>query len=246
MLSNNFSQKRMDEIQKFNWREFKNDYLKRSFLRTIFLIGDSGITDPEKMLEWKQIKGDMNRIFSTAKIEVNKTLVSLEPNITSIFTSNRNYDFLASVWKKWRDASGLKYRHLYPKYVQFSNEATKMYGYSDYGEYLRSNFETDDFQEQLEEIYSKIEKLYRLLHSYVKMKLTKLYPGRIDPKIGALPAHVLGDLWAQQWHNIFEDIKPFKDKPLLDVTAKMLEKVSLLTILLSLINIWRVTSDLSS
>lgn len=31
-----------------------------------------------------------------------------------------------------------------------------------------------------------------------------MYPDKIKADIGALPAHVLGDLWGQQWHNIYE------------------------------------------
>jgi peptidyl-dipeptidase A len=59
----------------------------------------------------------------------------------------------------------------------------------------------------------------------VKKKLSENYSDRIDLNKGALPAHLLGDLWGQQWHNIFEDVKPFKNKPLLDITESMLAKV---------------------
>ena len=225
MLSANFSQHKLFELQSFNWREFKNPYLKRSFLRTIFIIGDSGISDQDKLHEWKKLKSDMSRAYSTAKIKINGSLVSLEPNVSSIIAHNRDYDVLASVWKKWRDASGKPNRHLYPKYVVLSNEAIAGYGYKDYGDYLRGSFEVSDFEEQLEDIYKKLEKLYRLLHAYAKKKLVDMYPGRIDPKIGALPAHVFGDLWAQQWHNIYEEIKPYKNKTLLDVTKNMVAQV---------------------
>jgi peptidyl-dipeptidase A len=79
--------------------------------------------------------------------------------------------------------------------------------------------------QQLESIFGQLEPLYRLLHAYVKSKLAQIYPHRISNEIGPLPAHVLGDMWAQQWHNIFEDVKPYKNKPLLDVTDTMLAKV---------------------
>lgn len=82
-----------------------------------------------------------------------------------------------------------------------------------------------DLAEQLDAIFERLKPLYRLLHAYVRRKLTDLYPNYITEKIGPLPAHLLGDMWAQQWHNIFEDIKPYKNKPLLDVTDNMLAKV---------------------
>ncbi len=68
--------------------------------------------------------------------------------------------------------------------------------------------------------------MYRLLHAYVKKKLTEIYPNKIKLDKGALPAHIFGDLWGQQWHNIYEDIKPFKHKPILDITNNLKAKVS--------------------
>lgn len=82
-----------------------------------------------------------------------------------------------------------------------------------------------DLAEQLDAIYERLKPLYQLLHAYVRRKLAKLYPDKVSELVGPLPAHVLGDMWAQQWHNIFEDIKPYKNKPLLDVTDTMLDKV---------------------
>lgn len=67
----------------------------------------------------------MNRIYTTAKIDVNNANLTLEPNISNIFTKTRDYDVLKDVWKKWRDASGRKIRHLYKEYISLSNEATK-------------------------------------------------------------------------------------------------------------------------
>lgn len=225
MLSSAFSQQKMNELRKFSWRDFKNENLKRGFLRAITLIGDSGISDPKKVYKWKQLKADMNRLYTTSKIKMNNKTLSLEPNITSIFLKNRNYDHLVEVWKLWREESGKKLGALYPEYINLSNEATKEYGFKDHGEYSRSSFEVTDLPEQLDKIYSRLEKLYRLLHSYVKRKLKEIYPNDLSDRLGPMPAHIMGDLWAQQWHNLFEEIKPFKHKPLLDVTSSMLAKV---------------------
>lgn len=228
MMSATFSKEKMDELRKFNWREFKSEELKRGFLRAVSLLGDSGISDPEKLFNWKKTKSEMNRLFSTAKIQLNNSkLISLEPNISEIFHKSRDYDHLSHVWKLWRDASGKKYSKLYPQFINLSNEATREYGFSDYGAFTRSSFEDNNLPQNLDKIYQKIENLYRLLHAYVKKKLSEIYKDRIDLEKGVLPAHLLGDLWAQQWHNIFEDIKPYKNKPLLDITESMRSKVRL-------------------
>lgn len=217
----------MKELKRFNWQSFKNETLKRGFMRAITLLGDSSITDPNTLFKWKQLKAEMNRIFSTSKVVLsNNQTLNLESNITSIFQKRRDYDYLKDIWHSWRDSSGKRLKHLYPDYVNLSNLATKGYGFRDYGEYSRSNFEANDFVKQLDDIYAKLEHLYRLLHAYVKKKLAEVYPDKMSTNIGPMPAHVLGDLWAQQWHNIFELVKPFKNKPLLDVTDNMIRKVT--------------------
>lgn len=42
------------------------------------------------------------------------------------------------------------------------------------------------------------------------------------------PTHFfhVGDMWAQSWENIYDMVVPFPDKPNLDVTSTMVQKVS--------------------
>lgn len=167
MVSAKFSQLKMNELRKFNWREFKDEELRRSFMRAITLLGDSGISDLDKLNKWKRTKAEMNRIFSTAKIKLDNKILPLEPNITSLFQKSRDYDYLTKIWTLWRDGSGKKYSSLYPDYIELSNEATKEYGFSDFGEFVRSSFETGDLNKQFDDIYLKLEEIYRLLHAYV-------------------------------------------------------------------------------
>lgn len=227
MESSSFSQIKMNELRTFNWRSFKSEELKRGFLRAISLLGDSGISDMNRLYKWKKIKTDMTRSFTTAKVKINNQAMPLEPNISSVFQKSRDYDYLSLLWKSWRDSSGKNFKKFYPEYVALSNEATKEYGFKDYGEFSRSSFELPDFPEELDKIFLKIEKLYRLLHAYVKKQLIKIYPDKLNRNAGPLPAHILGDVWAQQWHNVFDDIKPYKNKTLLDVTPNMLAQVGI-------------------
>ncbi len=188
-------------------------------------MGDSGLSDPVKLYNWKKIKNDMNRIYATAKIKLDNQSIPLEPNISQIFQKSRDYDLLSHVWKAWRDSSGKNFGKLYKNFISLSNEATKIYGFDDYGEYSRLSFESPNLSEQFDEIYAKFEKLYRLLHSYVRKKLSEsIYSDKLSDLLSVLPAHILGDVWAQQWHNLFEELKPYKNRTLLDVTPKMIAK----------------------
>ncbi len=115
-----FSQTKMNELRRFNWREFKDQELKRSFMRAITLLGDSGISDTEKLDKWKRTKLEMTRIFSTAKIKIGNQTLSLEPNISSLFQKSNDYEFLTKIWTLWRDASGKKLANLYPDCIKLS------------------------------------------------------------------------------------------------------------------------------
>ncbi len=232
IFSSQFSQSKMNEIRKYDWRSFKNDTLRRGFFRAVSLMGDSGLSNRTKLLKWKNTKVEMNRMFSTARINETShsnsnhlVTLNLEPNITSIFHRSRDYNHLASIWRTWRDNSGKKIKDIYPDFIDLSNEAVREFGYQDYGEFLRSNFEVPNLDLEFDRIYKELQPLYRLLHAYVKQKLKNIYKSELDDTSNTIPAHILGDLWAQQWHNIFEDIKPYQDKPLLDVTEKMRAKV---------------------
>lgn len=40
------------------------------------------------------------------------------------------------------------------------------------------------------------------------------------------PLLCLGNMWAQSWENVYNMVVPFPDKPNLDVTSAMVQKVS--------------------
>lgn len=46
---------------------------------------------------------------------------------------------------------------------------------------------------------------------------------KIDRNDENLPAHLLGNMWAQSWTNLYADTKPFNNATKLDATAKMKE-----------------------
>jgi hypothetical protein len=173
MMSATFSKEKMDEIRRFNWRNFKSEELKRGFLRAISLLGDSGISDPVKLLNWKKTKSDMNRIFSTAKIKLNDSaMIPLEPNISEIFLKNRDYDHLANVWKMWRDSSGKNYSKLYPEFIKLSNEATKEYGmHVLFAMFLNVYFKTGFYSMDIKDLKIMVNSLAQVSRMQIYQKI---------------------------------------------------------------------------
>ena len=94
------------------------------------------------------------------------------------------------------------------------------------------SWETPDIKEQTAQLLKQLKPLYQKIHAYVRMKLKDKYPDKM-PKDGTIPAHLLGNMWAQQWSNIMqtiEGIDPFPDMSPIDVTKTLEEKVCKMSI----------------
>ncbi|XP_045155513.1 angiotensin-converting enzyme [Echinops telfairi] len=169
----------------------------------------------------------MSRIYSTAKVCFpNKTATcwSLDPDLTNILASSRSYSMLLFAWEGWHDAAGIPLKPLYQEVTTLSNEAYRQDGFSDAGAYWRSWYESPTFVEDLERLYQQLEPLYLELHAYVRRVLYRRYGAKFINLRGPIPAHLLGDMWAQSWENIYDMVVPFPDKPNLDVTSTMEQK----------------------
>jgi hypothetical protein len=78
----------------------------------------------------------MKKIYGTGKIcpyknqncNVTATGLSLNPDLEDILAEVKDYDEMAYVWKNWRDATGIKVRPLYYKYIDLSNKAARANG----------------------------------------------------------------------------------------------------------------------
>ena len=70
--------------------------------------------------------------------------------------------------------------------------------------------------------------LYKPLHAYVRKKLQLLYPNNEFPETGHIPAHILGDMWAQDWTNLINEelIIPYPARAIsVDITQALKEQV---------------------
>lgn len=148
---------------------------------------------------------------------------TLDPEMEHVMASSNDYDELTYTWRRWREESGKKMRQDYKLYVDYVNQAAKLNGYADYGEMWRARYDDSDLRGTLERLWKEVEPLYNELHTYVRFKLLDMYGDKMDRNNEKIPAHILGNMWAQSWVNLYDRIKPFPDASLVDVTAKMQE-----------------------
>lgn len=89
---------------------------------------------------------------------------------------------------------------------------------------MRFSYEVQDLNAELTETWLKLQPLYKELHTFVRRKLIQRYGLRFIRQDGPIPAHLLGNLWAQDWLNIYDIVAPFPQVKSMDVTDEMLRQ----------------------
>lgn len=208
----------------YGYDGFANATLKRLF-KKIVNIGFAATNDSEQLKAISNLEADLTGIYSKGKVCLeSKGCLQLEPGLTDIITNSRSYEELLAVWKGWRDASGKLMRTKYTDFVKAMNAAIKFSGFNDTGEYWRSWYETPTFEQDVRTLFEELEPLYVELHAYVRKRLKEKYGKDLFPETGHIPAHLFGNMWAQQWSNIYDLLIPFPGASSVDITAKMKEQ----------------------
>ncbi|XP_063315425.1 angiotensin-converting enzyme [Pelobates fuscus] len=213
------------ELFNATYDTFGDPQLKK-IINSIWTLGASNLPLVERE-EYNNILSLMDQIYSTAKVcppTQTTNCWSLEPDLSEIMATSRSYKKLLYAWEGWHNAAGIPLKSKYERFVQLSNQAHKMDGYKDTGAYWRSWYTSDTFEEDLENLYLQLEPLYLNLHAFVRRKLYERYGEKYINLEGPIPAHLLGNMWSQQWNNIYDMMIPFPNKTNVDVTNTMREK----------------------
>ena len=141
---------------------------------------------------------------------------------SNILASSRDPNELADVWRGWH-AVGAPMRDRYTRFVELSNKGARELGFSDTGVLWRSNYDMppDAFAAEVDRLWTQVRPLYVSLHTYVRSKLAGRYGAGVLPENGMLPAHLLGNMWAQDWANIYPLVAPPASGEGYDLTAEL-------------------------
>jgi len=202
------------------------DYDVKRKLKLMKNIGTS-ILPRDKLKSFIKLTTDMSKTYSTAKVLDYRTKTekfSLEPELTEILSRSRDPAELKYYWEQWRASSGQNIREMYGQYVDLYNEAADLNGFEDASRMKVDSYESDTFMEEMAETWEGLKPLYQELHAYVRHKLNGFYGPEVVADSGAIPAHLLGNMWAQSWNNIADILKPFPAKPSINVTGAMVEQ----------------------
>nr|WP_277923469.1 M2 family metallopeptidase [Sphingomonas sp. TREG-RG-20F-R18-01] len=114
------------------------------------------------------------------------------------------------MWVSWHDNVGAQMRKDYARQVVIANQGAKELGYADVGALWRSGYDMapDQFAALTDKLWKQVEPLYVALHTYVRWKLNEKYGDAVQAKTGPIRADLLGNMWAQEWGNIYDVVAP--------------------------------------
>ncbi len=170
-------------------------------------------TDTDKSQRLAQLSTELGGLYGKGRYCLTPDNCLSQPQLSSLMATNRDPDTLKAVWAGWRTIAQ-PMRPLFTEQVSLANEGAQALGYQDVGELWRSKYDMapDAFPVELDRLWGQVEPLYEALHCYVRGELGETYGADVVPQTGPIPAHLLGNMWAQQWGNIYPLVAP-KDLP---------------------------------
>jgi peptidyl-dipeptidase A len=177
-------------------------------------------SDPKESAEAARLASSLEAAYGRGKYCPGgdaSTCMTID-DITKIMASSRDAKQLLDVWQGWHTISP-PMRKDYQRLVELSNKGAKELGFNDTGALWRSAYDMppDDFAKELDRLWDQVKPLYAQLHTYVRWKLREKY-GDLVPEKGPIPAHLMGNIWAQSWENLYPMLAPKDADPGYDLT----------------------------
>ena len=179
-------------------------------------------SDPKEAEELTRIVAGMEGAYGKGKwCRQPDDCLDLNP-IERILAESRDPGELRDAWVGWHRIAP-PMRKDFTRYVELGNKGARELGYADMGAMWRSKYDMppDAFAKELDRLWSQVRPLYVSLHSYVRWKLREKYGPDVVPEKGPIPGHLLGNMWAQEWGNIYPLVAPKEADPGYDLTARL-------------------------
>ena len=182
-------------------------------------------SDPKEAAELTRIVAAMEGAYGKGKW-CRKPDDCLDINaLERILAESRDPHELRDAWVGWHKIAP-PMRKDFMRYVELGNKGARELGFADMGAMWRSKYDMppDAFAKEMDRLWTQVRPLYVSLHSYVRWKLREKYGPDVVPEKGPIPAHLLGNMWAQEWANIYPLVAPKDADPGYDLTARLKAK----------------------
>jgi peptidyl-dipeptidase A len=180
--------------------------------------------DPTERAELTRIAASMEGDYGKGKYcpDGDKGKCLSLPELEQIIGTSRDPEELKRVWVGWHQIAQ-PIRKDYVRFVELSNKGAKEMGFKDTGAMWRSKYdmEPDAFAAEMERLWQQVKPLYDSLYTYTRRKLSEKYGKEVVPEDKPIPAHLLGNMWAQGWANIYPLLAPATSDRGYDLTATL-------------------------
>jgi len=158
--------------------------------------------------ELANLSTKLDSTYATGKFTYKGRQITLD-DASELLAASRNPAETKALWEGWRTISPVM-RDDYARLVEIANEGSRDLGYADTGALWRSGYdmEPDAFAVETDRLWGQVEPFYRNLHCYVRGRLNDKYGDAVQPRTGPIRADLLGNMWSQQWGNIYDVVAP--------------------------------------
>jgi peptidyl-dipeptidase A len=210
-------------------KRFEGQPMSAATARTIALLklGTSmpAPRDPKKLREIATIATRLDQTYGAGQWcegEGPQRVCQNISEITETLAKSRDYDEQLAAWQGWHTVS-VPMRADYARFVELANEGAREMGYANTGAMWRAGYDmpADAFAAETDRLWGQVQPLYEQLQCYTRGKLVAKYgpqKGQVD---GLLPAHLMGNLWQQDWGNLWSLLQPYPDAASLDINSAL-------------------------
>lgn len=215
------SSKLAKQAADFNHVEVDSDTRRKlDLLRYSLVLPAPG--DAEKSTRLSQIKSDLEGMYGSGKYCRTESDCMGLTDMSNIMSTSRDESLLLEMWQGWRKVSP-PMKSMYVEQVALANEGAKELGFADVSELWRGSYDMPaaDFGIELDRLWDQVKPFYDALHCHVRAELGNQYGTDTVPQDQPIPAHLLGNMWAQSWGNIYDIVKPKQELDVIDVTEAL-------------------------
>lgn len=200
------------------------DEATRRQLHLLRIAGQTSPADPARATELSQVMTEMDGVYGKGKVcdATGKKCQDLG-QLSDVLAKSRKPAELLAAWQGWHDTVGRQVRPLYERFVPLANEGVQSAGFANVGELWLSRYDMPPaaMVAEADRLWTQVEPLYKDLHCYTRRKLSEKYGPTVVPATGPMPAHMLGNMWAQSWANVYDLVEPYSGQPSPDVSKTM-------------------------
>jgi peptidyl-dipeptidase A len=193
----------VEQAKRFDGVKMPAD-LARKFLLLKLSLTAPGPKDPTLRKEMSEIAASLESDYGKGKYCDGSGKCLDITAIEKIMGESRDPNQLKELWVGWH-AVGAPMRKKYTRFVDLSNHGARDLGFKDTGVLWRAGYDMppQQFDAELDRLWEQVRPLYLSLYTFVRARLSQKYGAQVLPPTGPIPAHLLGNPWAQQWGNVF-------------------------------------------